>query len=155
LYLFLRDYAFDIVRREYYQRIEPCGGDLIARYSQAALRKMELFERYPQLFEFLKGYVVEESAEVSEENKKKSEEMMAEGYSHLLEGIDQSLFRGDIPADKVKDIIIWAIEGYGNRAMAQARQTNLGKIDLKAATDDFDSYLDVLRRCFYNCGGAL
>lgn len=149
LFLFLCDYVFDLVKREFYEQIGHCGGDLIARYRRAAVLKANVYSRYPQLFDFVKQLTRERSAAVAGELKEKLLRIAAYGYEHLLDHLDESLFRSDVPADKIRDLIIWAAEGYGNRMVEKMQNRNLMDIDMDELNSDFGEYLDVFRKCFY------
>lgn len=149
LFLFLCGYVFDLVKREFYEQIGYCEGDLISRYRRAAMLKANVYRRYPQLFDFVKRLTRERSAEIAGELKEKLARIMASGYEHLLDHIDESLFRDDVPAAQARDLIIWAVEGYGNRMYEKMQDRNLMEIDMDELNSDFDEYLNVLRKCFY------
>ncbi len=149
LFLFLCDYVFDLVKREYYEQIGHCQGDLITRYHRAAILKANVYHRYPQLFDFVKQLTRERSSVIAGELEEKLAQITASGYKHLLDHLDESLFRDDVPANMVRDLIIWAIEGYGNRMFESMQNQTLMEIDTNELNSDFDKYLDVLRKCFY------
>jgi len=71
------------------------------------------------------------------------------GYACLLGNLDMTLFRQDVPAEKIRDLIIWALENYGNRSLELIGDQKVEDIDVEALNADFDAYLDVLRKCFY------
>lgn len=149
LFLFLCDYVFDLVKKEFYEQIGPCDGDLLARYHRAALLKANVYRRYPRIFEFLKRLLQESSLEISGELREKLESVTAAGYRHLLGQLDESLFRDDVPAQQIRNLIVWMAEGYGNRMASQVLERHWEEIDMDEINEDFDSYLDVLRKCFY------
>lgn len=149
LFLFLCDYVFEVVKREFYEQIGPCGGDLLARYQRAAILKAKVYQRYPPMFEFLKRLSQERSLEITGELTEKLASVTAAGYNHLLGQLDESLFREDVPAHQIRNLIVWMAEGYGNRMAAQLQDRNLEEIDMDALNEEFDSYLAVLRQCFY------
>lgn len=149
LFLFLCDYVFEVVSREFYEQIGHCGGDLLTRYRRAAMLKGAVYQRYPPLFEFIKRLTTERSAEITGELSEKLQRMMGYGYECLLGNLDTSLFRQDVPADKVRDLIVWALEHYGNHSVKLIGNQKVEDIDMDALNTEFDGYLDVLRKCFY------
>lgn len=149
LFLFLCSYAFELVSREFYQQIGHCQGDLIIRYRQAARLKEQVYQRYPRLFEFIKRLTKEKSPDIASELSEELKRVTAYGYEMLLGNLDQSLFRPDIPFEKARDLIIWALENYGNRSMELVGDMRVEEIDMDALNADFDQYLEVLRKCFY------
>lgn len=149
LYLFLCDYVFGVVSREFYEQIGHCDGDLLTRYRRAAMLKGAVYQRYPPMFEYIKRLTVEKSPEIAAELKEQVEKMMGYGYECLLGNLDISLFRQDVPADKIRDLIVWALENYGHRSLELIGDRKVEDIDVEALNADFDKYLDVLRKCFY------
>ncbi len=149
LFLFLCDYVFKVVSQEFYEQIGHCDGDLLIRYGRAAMLKGAVYQRYPPMFEFIKRISVEKSPKIEDQLKERLVKMMAYGYQCLLGNLDTSLFRQDVPADKIRDLTIWALENYGNRSMELIGDQRVEEIDLEALNTDFAQYLDVLRRCFY------
>ena len=138
-----------MVSREFYEQIGHCGGDLLTRYRRAATLKGAVCQRYPPMFEFIKRLTVEKSSEIAAELKEQLEKMMNDGYECLLGNLDTALFRQDVPADKIRDLTIWALENYGNRSLGLIGDQKVKDIDVEALNADFDGYLDVLRKCFY------
>lgn len=149
LFFFLCDYVFGVVSREFYEQIGPCDGDLLTRYRRAAMLKGAVYQRYPPMFEFIKRLTVEKSSAIAAELKEQLEKMTNYGYQCLLGNLDTSLFRQDVPADKIRDLTVWALENYGNRSLKLAGDQRAEDIDIEALNADFDQYLDVLRKCFY------
>ncbi len=149
LFLFLCDYVFGVVSREFYEQIGHCDGDLLTRYRRAAMLKGAVYQRYPPMFEFIKRLTVEKSPEIAAELKEQLEKMTGYGYECLLGNLDISLFRQDVPADKIRDLIVWALENYGHRSLELVGDQKVEDIDIEALGADFDKYLDVLRKCFY------
>lgn len=149
LFLFLCDYVFEVVSREFYEQIGHCGGDLLIRYRRAAMLKGAVYQRYPPIFEFIKRLAAEKSPEIAAELKARLGKMTGYGYECLLGNLDLSLFRQDVPADKIRDLITWALENYGYRSLELVGDQKVEDIDLEALNADFDKYLNVLRTCFY------
>lgn len=149
LFFFLCDYVFEVVSREFYEQIGHCGGDLLTRYRRAAMLKGAVYQRHPPIFEFIKRLTVEKSPEIAAELKEQLEKMINYGYECLLGNLDTSLFRQDVPANKIRDLIIWSLENYGNRSLELIGGKKVEDIDIEALNADFDEYLDVLRKCFY------
>jgi TetR/AcrR family transcriptional regulator len=149
LFFFLCDYVYEVVNREFYEQIGHCEGDLLTRYGRAARLKAAVYLRHPPLFEFVKRLTQEKSAEIAGELAEKLSRITVAGYSHLLDNLDASLFRQDVPMGKIRDLIVWALENYGYRSMDLIQNQSLEEIDMEALNADFDDYLAVLRKCFY------
>ncbi len=149
LFLFLCGYVFEVVSREFYEQIGHCDGDLLTRYRRAAMLKGAVYQRHPPIFEFVKRLCMERSPQIVAELTEELEKIMAYGYECLLGNLDISLFRQDVPAEKIKDLIIWSLENYGNRSLTLMGDQKVEDIDMEALNADFEEYLAVLRKCFY------
>ena len=149
LFFFLCDFVFEVVSKEFYEQIGHCSGDLLIRYRRAAMLKGAVYQRHPPMFEFIKRLTVEKSPEVSADLKELLEKMINYGYECLLGNLDTSLFRQDVPADKIRDLISWALENYGNRSLELIGEKKVVDINIEALNIDFNEYLEVLRKCFY------
>jgi hypothetical protein len=80
--------------------------------------------------------------------------LMEKGHHHILKRLDYSLFRPDVPPDKIQDIIFWVAEGYSNQLLRRLQGTaGLQELDMDACMQEFDGYLDSLRQCFYRSAG--
>jgi AcrR family transcriptional regulator len=153
LFFYLVDVATGIVIREYYEKIEPCDGDLLRRYQSAAALKARLMLRYPQMFDFLARLAKEHSPKVAEQLKEKLQAVVQKGYLPLHRDINEALFRPDVPAEKVKEIMIWALEGYGMQLAEHYKATLPAKEEAKRIAEELDEYIAILRRCFYRQEG--
>jgi len=146
LYHFLCDYVFDIVKNEFYEKIEHSRGDLIARLGNAARLKGMIFTRYPTFFDFTKRLATEMPEVLGEAGKEKVAEITSIGYRHIMDGLDYSLFREDFPVEKVRDLIMWSLEGYGNTLMQRPGWRGAGYDE---AHKELEAYLRILRKCYY------
>lgn len=153
LYQFLCGYVFDIVKREYYAKIEDCGGDFISRYSSALKLNQALFKQYPCFFDFTMKLWVEPPEVLGGTLREKMEETMAYGYKCLMDGIDESIFREDIPAEQVRNLIVWSIDGYGRKKTEGWKNSRLEEIDLQTEDQEIENLMLTLRKCFYKQGG--
>lgn len=149
LYFFLVDYVFAVVRSEFYEQIGPCDGDLLRRYQRAARLKGAVYRRHPMLFAFNQRLTREKSPDIAAELAAKIADTTRVGYQSLLGNLDERLFRPDVPAEKLRELTVWALENYGTRAMKLVGDKALEDIDMDALNADFDTYVEILRRCFY------
>lgn len=153
LFLFLCDYMFSIVSKEFYEQIGHCEGDLLTRYKRAARLKGAVYQRYPMLFAFVRRLTLEKSTDIALELSEKLKTQTGVGYDCLFNNLDESLFRQDVPADKAKELIVWALENYGTRSMELTRGLDITDIDMDALNADFDEYVEIMRKCFYRQEG--
>ena len=149
LFSFLCRYIFDIVVREYYEKIPRADGDLLGRLRDASRLKQQLFRRYPYIFEFVKRLVKEPPGILGEKATRQMHETMNLGYQKIMDGLNISLFKDEIPPEKVKELIFWSLEGYANRKMEQVDGITAGQLNEEEFERELEEYLIILRRCYY------
>lgn len=149
LFSYLCRYVFNIVVTNYYEKIPDADGDIIKRLSKASELKQKLFEEHPFIFEFIKRLTQEPPGVLCEEIMGQLREVTALGYSKVMGNLDTSLFRNDMPPEKVVDLIIWSLEGYGNRVMAKMADVKAHQIKDSGFDEELEIYLELLRRCYY------
>jgi AcrR family transcriptional regulator len=151
LFLFLCGYVFDIVVKEYYEKIPHADGDFLGRLSESSRLKQKLFEQYPPIFEFIKRLTQEPAGLLGDAITRLMRETMNLGYEKIMGNLDESLFKSDFPPDKIKDLIFWSLEGYGNRKMTQLTEAEVesGQLANIGIEQEFDEYMRILRKCYY------
>lgn len=151
LFLFLCDYSMETIKINYYELVGASERDIFARLRQAYFLKLELYQKHPWLFDFVKIVIYTDSKQVNQELKSRKKNLLAIGYEKLFEDNDDSRFRKGIDIHRAKNLIFWAIGGFGNQMLdeAKATGTELNQIDQEKILAEFDAYLEVLRKCFY------
>lgn len=151
LFLFLCDYSMEIIKTEYYELIDTDERDIFARLRQTYFLKLKVYKKHPWLFDFVKIVIYTDSEQVNQELENKKKSLLAIGYNKLFENHDESRFRKGVDINRAKNLIFWAIGGFGNQIVdeVKATGTELNQIDQEKVLTEFDAYLDVLRKCFY------
>lgn len=149
LFLFLWDYSVEIIKTEYYGLINTNEKDILTRLRQIYLLKLEVYHKHPWLFDFAKVAVYTESAQVKEEMENRKKDSISIGYEKLFENIDESKFKEGVDVRRAKNIIFWAIGGFGNEILEQVKKLELDQLDYDGILSEFDAYLEVLKECFY------
>lgn len=149
LFFFLWDYATDIIKRDYYGQVDIEEGDFFARMRQVLHLKLKVYSRYPFLFDFAKVAAYTDSEQIGREMEQKKARIMSIGYERLFANLDMSKFRDDIDKSRIQDLITWAIEGFGYRALDKTKNQDLKDIDVDHIYKEFDAYMEVLKKGFY------
>ncbi|MDR3645113.1 MAG: TetR/AcrR family transcriptional regulator [Clostridia bacterium] len=151
LFLFLYDYSVDLFLSEYYCKMNFDETDIIDRWRQIVLLKIELIQKHPDLYDFMLGCSMEESAEIRPELESRSKSILEDGYRRLFENIDTSPFKEGIGIKQASDIIIWTGQGFGNRELDRIKRDPAYKPtdNLNAVMGEFDRYLQILKNVFY------
>ena len=149
LFLFLFDYCYELVIDEFYKKINLQETDFFMRMRQAVMVKMEMLTTYPDIFKFMQGVFLEESAEIKLEFDKKKTELTHINLEKVYEGIDFSKFRDDVDLAKIIKIINWTFEKMSDEAFAQAKLSPNHEINYQMIQAEAEEYFEVMIKCFY------
>ncbi|MBN2909970.1 TetR/AcrR family transcriptional regulator [Polycladomyces sp. WAk] len=149
LFLYLYDYCSEIVMNEFFAKIDLNEHDILKRFREMLLLKIELIKRYPEIFEFMKVAYFEDAAEVKSDLERRNKEMITRSYQELFGDIDLSKFREDIDAKRAVNIIIWTMEGFSSQQQEKAKSLSLNDLDFDEILAEMDHYIDLLKKCFY------
>lgn len=153
LFLFIHDYAMRLVCDEFFSLINLKQRDLLERWRQQVFLKIDLCRRYPAIFEFLTaanlGDTQEAVPDIREYNNSLLEQMMPKVFGD----IDTSLFREDLPPDKVYEMLMVFIQGYNATALQKHNTFEEFRNEFDIAIAEIDDYIAILKKCFYKQGG--
>ncbi|PKM71662.1 MAG: TetR family transcriptional regulator [Firmicutes bacterium HGW-Firmicutes-16] len=151
LFLFLVDYVINIFVDGFYSRINFDETDILKRWGQIALLKIELIQKHPDLYGFLLTSFSDDSKEIKKDVENIDKSVVVDAYEKLLVNIDTSVFKNDMDAKKVMEIIIWVTQGFGNSIMEKLKMDPNFKstFDMSSAVAEFDGYMKLLRCAFY------
>ncbi|MFD2922284.1 TetR/AcrR family transcriptional regulator [Halobacillus naozhouensis] len=149
IYLYLIDYAMNIMTKEFFSLIDTTEPDFIERLKQIARVKTKYYNENPDVSNFIATVFLNDEMEIPENMEKRLADLQKSGNSMLYDNIDPTLFRDDIDVDKAFKLIRWSIEGYQNELMNHFKGQQIASIDLDPYWTEFYDYLDVLKTCFY------
>jgi len=154
LYNFLIDYSISVMREEYIDLVSRLQPDILESIWQLSLLKRDVSNKHPAIFDFVTNAFVdnthkhESSFATLEKFNTEQSNMLAQVYARA----DVSLFRDDVCAKTVMDIISWTLTGFGQSKMNIAPAGNLGasaREHYDEFLQEFQEILDTLRKCFY------
>jgi len=151
LFLLLLDRANKIFADEFYSRINFEEADIIKRWRQVALLKIDLIQKYPELYGFLITSNSEDDSEIAHEVESRSRRLTEAAYGRLLMNIDTSVYKKDMDANRISEIILWTAQGFGNSVLEKLK-TDPGYrsgFDLNSVMAEFDEYMELLSSAFY------
>lgn len=151
LYLFLCNYATDIFMDEFYSKLNYDKTDIIKRWKQIVLLKIELIQKYPQLYDFMLTSTLENDLEIKQELENQYKSGIAEASQKMFENIDVSGFKEGLDSKRIAEIIFWVAQGFSNRELEHIKSDPAyrSQLDRQAMVDDFNRYLDLLQNAFY------
>lgn len=147
LYIFLLDYIIDFIDT-IYDKIDWNETDIFKRLKQLALIKFKIYREYPQVFDFLQAIAQENAPEVTFEIEKRMKKFVLpdNGSERMYRNTDVTKFRDDIDIQKALHIIHWTALSFAEQLSNKVHSFedfDIGQLS------EWESYLDLLKRCFY------
>lgn len=149
LFIFLYDYCIDINMNEFYKRINLDEKDFFVRLRQIQLIKMELLNKYPDIFKFLQVAYIEKSSDIKDDLDNSNKKYLESASNKVFEGIDMSKFKDGIDIKKVINIITWTLQGFADGLLNKAKLTSSNQINYEKAFSETEDYLEIFKNCFY------
>jgi len=97
----------------------------------------------------LGSFVLAKEVEMPLHLQKKYAELNTLAAALMYEGIDKSLIRKELDADKAFQLIRWSIEGYQKELLQRLEGRKISAIDFGPYWQEFYGYLDILKNSFY------
>lgn len=148
-FLFLYDYCMEVLEKEYFSRIDVGEKDIFERLRQTCLLKIQLIQKHPWIFDFIRVVVYTESQVIKDELFKRSKMVEASIFERFYGDIDTSRFRRELDVERAKQLIFWAVGGYANQILEQFKNSDALEFDFEKIRNDFDVYLNELRKAYY------
>lgn len=148
-FLFLYDYCIDILNKEYFDQINVHEKDIFERLRETCLLKIQVMQKYPWIFDFVKVAVFTDSILVKNELDEKRKLVETNSFKRFYGDIDTSRFRSELDIEKSKELIFWAVGGYANQLLEQFRNVHVQVFDFNKIRIEFDGYLEELRKTYY------
>jgi len=148
-FLFLYDYCLEILEREYFSRLDLREKDIFERLRQTCLLKIQVMQKNPWIFDFIKVAVLTDSDAVKDELVKRRKKVENKSFERFYGDIDTSRFRSGLDIEKAKQLIFWAVGGYARQVLERLKSLNVSELDFEIIRTEFDSYLNELRKTYY------
>lgn len=135
--------------KDFIERIDLSEKDVFKRWRQIALIKIELINKYPDIFNFILTASLEDAAEVKKDLDTRNKEFINRNLQRVLDDIDFSLFKPGIDTKGAIEIIVWTIEGFTAKEQEKANCNSKREFDYDQILTDLNGYLNLLKGCFY------
>ena len=149
LFLFLYDYAIDILVNEMQMKFNADEKDIFVRRRQGTQLKIEILKKHPEMYDYLATAYMEDSAAVKSDIESRNKALVAMTQGILNDGIDTSKFKDDVDVKKAVDIIGWTIDGFTNKEMHKVKNFALYELNFNDVLSELDVYLEMLKLSFY------
>jgi TetR/AcrR family transcriptional regulator len=148
LYLFLIEDSMKIIE-QIFEKIDMNERDLFRRIYQVGLVKLNIQQKYPLVFDFLKSLGDEKAPEVKSDIDRIRGSILDDGLNRIYQNIDWSKFREGVDPEKAVHILNWTMLGFAELQMAKLDSFNQVGMEI---FNEWNSYSEILRRCFYKDG---
>lgn len=149
LFLFLYDYCTDMINKEYLDLMDFNEKDIFERLRQSYLLQIELLQKHPWIFEFIKMIATTQSDEINKELEKRVNEKQSLCHETMFDNVDESEFREGLDVERCKQLIFWSNIGFTNQILEDIRNSEITQLDYDHILTELDSYLNELRKIFY------
>ncbi|MDD9334563.1 MAG: TetR/AcrR family transcriptional regulator [Rickettsiaceae bacterium] len=148
LYTYLINYSAQILE-DMYEKIDLSEKDLFNRIDNIGLQKLYVQQNHPEIFDFLKSTIKEESPEVKVIIEQHVARIYEDGKQKIYADIDYSKFRDDIDIHKAIEILNWTMYGFAEKGLQQINSfenlSDFGEQYLK----EWNVYAQILKNSFY------
>jgi AcrR family transcriptional regulator len=149
LFLYLYDYCKEMINKEYVDLMNFDEKDIFEKLRQSYLLQIELLQKHPWIFDFIKISASAKSDEINKELEGRVNEKQLVCQETMFDRIDESKFREELDVEKGKKLIFWSNVGFTNQILEDIRNTDITELDYDHIIAELDGYLDELRKIFY------
>lgn len=155
LFLFLFDYSFKIMEKEFLGFFEQLKKekDFFARMRLAGQFKMGLlYQKYPNVYAFYAVASLTDSEQFKEYFDARNESLIKTSIELMHEGIDESGFREGIDIPRALQVILWANEGFAyelHKKLNTRKGFKVSQAELDGYLAEYYACLAVLEKSFY------
>ena len=145
----MHDHIKDIFMEEIHAKINWSETDIFNRYRDIARLKFQVYQKYPEMFNFMKNVYSEDASEVRPHLERRKKELLSKGYADLFGDIDTSKFKEGVDVQRAKNIIFWTMEGFAYQYQGSMAAIELESINIDDLIAAMDVYSETLRQGFY------
>ncbi|UFT98149.1 TetR/AcrR family transcriptional regulator [Radiobacillus kanasensis] len=149
LFLFLYDYCTDMINKEYLDLMNFNEQDIFEKLRQSYLLQIELLQKHPWIFEFIKITATTNSYEINKELEGRVNEKQLLCHETMFDKVDESKFREGLDVERGKQLIFWSNIGFTNQLLEDIRNSEITQLDYDNILSELDDYLNELRKIFY------
>jgi len=147
LFLFLYDYSIELLASEIYESLDYEETDIFQKMRQSAKLKFNVFQRHPQMFNFIMRAYFEQAEEVKDALVIKNSSIIKENVNKFYLNFDKTRFREGIDPDKAVKLIYWSLEGFGNEIQSKLKYIDADQYE--TLLSEMEEYIKILEKCFY------
>lgn len=149
MFLYVYDYSLVVVRDEMLDKLDFTDTDVLNRFKQMAILKVDIITKYPQIYEFLLMANRDTLDELTADLQKRNAEYIKNFHDKVLRDVNLAKFKQSLDVTKAISIAFWTMEHFTNRQQDnwELRVTSIPDYD--SLIQELDSYFMFLRQIFY------
>ena len=148
LFFYIYDHCIERITSELYASSSMEEQDFFVKIRLAQQAKLELLNKYPDMFKFVQVAYMDESPAIRLEMEQKNQKLINLSANKMFESIDRTKFKDGLDIQMVINIVFWSLEGYSNSYMLTVKQTRAAN-DFSKAFEDVNEYIKLFKECFY------
>lgn len=149
LFLFLFDHALNVCESDYLSLIDLKEKDIFNRIRQNALLKLKLIPENPDLFGFIMTAASKCPSDIKSEIISRQDAFMKKAKQSFFSGLDFSKFRENVDPQKAMNVILWTVEGFSNKVIANQEDPKRLIDDFDYHVRELDHYMHMLKLALY------
>ncbi|QSO51294.1 TetR/AcrR family transcriptional regulator [Alicyclobacillus curvatus] len=149
MFLYIYDYALAVVSEEMSDKLDFTDTDILNRFRQMAILKIDIMKKYPQMYEFLLMANSESSEELADDLQTRNIKYVEDFHNRILNNIDVQKFRKNLDTNKAISVAFWTMEHFTNRPQDNWELRVNSTPHYDNVIQDLDSYFKFLRQVFY------
>jgi AcrR family transcriptional regulator len=149
LFIATYDYAVNAMLSEFYDLINLNQKDILERWRQITLLKMDLMKKHPKIFTFINNASFPHSEEVKQDIIELKSRLADKLYPKMFDDIDRTLFREDIDVDAAIHVIIFTMEGYAQSQADPAKSAEDYYGEYERYLNELERYIQFFKTSFY------
>lgn len=141
-------YLYQYTCKKIYEKIEEQQVyeeiDFFEQNKKAVEAKVISMLEHPYIYDFGMRAYYETDKQVVDEIKSINQKILKDTYVHFDNNVDTSKFRNTDDVKKAVKMLVWLSEGF----MKEVKDE--GKLNLEEIQTEFNEYIEILKRGFYN-----
>lgn len=152
LYLFIVDYIVSFLTEKFFEMDESPPEDIFEKIMNAGLVKLKIAYEYPMMYKIVFEAFTQTHKNVKNEILGRYDRLYKEVMPMFLKNLDMSRFRKDIDKGKAVELIMFALEGVGNKYMKMLKDRPYDSVptEMESIIQEYKEYIKILKVGIYD-----
>jgi len=146
LLLFLCDYVYETVGKEYFDNLDRSLTDFFEIYSHSFKLKFEIISKHPSLFDFIQMLYIDRTEATDKWLSGKL--AYAKEFTADTPDFDHSKFKDGLDIERAVNVVRLTFASFTNEIVIKLK-TDSGGVDTKDIDKECDAYITFFKKIFY------